>query len=365
MPRLEIDSVIYIYMFICVALMGFNVLYIFQSKHRRRQRIRRQRRWEGILARTLAGLAEGGAVPAAHRRLLERRLRRLEELMAYHEAISPRLGQPACQAYLDACHDSFQALAGWYIRRPAMERAFFARLMALYHPGEGRRYDRMIELLLHFLDDSTVYCRENVLQALYAMGSAGGVEQALQRISQQGIYHNPRLLSDGLAGFAGDREALARRLWRRCPEWPEALQVAVVQFAAACTGALSGPFLEALQGADTPGETRFALIRYFRRRPSPAARPVLLELAGRQGDPLAIAACAALDSYPGPDTTQVLMAALHSRDWYVRRAAAASLTALGAGERELEQLAASGDQYAREMLAYMAEQNRKRGEAMG
>ena len=365
MPRLELDSVIYIYMFICVALMGFNVLYIFQSKHRRRQRIRRQRRWEGILARTLAGLAEGGAVPAAHRRLLERRLRRLEELMAYHEAISPRLGQPACQAYLDACHDSFQALAAWYVRRPAMERAFFARLMAFYHPGEGRDHDQLIRLLLAFLEDSTVYCRENVLQALYAMGSAGGVEQALELISQRGWYHHPRLISDGLSSFRGDRAALARRLWQRCRGWEEGIQVAVVQFAAACTDALAGSFLEALRDPETPAETRFALVRYFQHRPSPAARPVLLEAAGREGEPLAVPACAALARYPGGVTMEVLKGALHSRNWYVRRNAAASLAALGAGPAELDELHRSGDRYAGEMLAYMARLTRQGEEAPG
>ena len=363
--RLEINAIIFVYMFICIALMIFNVLYIFWMKRRRRWQRRRALRWMREIEAARKSVTQGAPLPKKHRKRLERRLRQVDELMAYHEAISG-LGEQSCQGYLDACHDSFQILAAGYLRRPPMERAYFARLMAVYHPRGGRERDQLIRLLLAFLKDATVYCRENVLQALYAMGSVGGVEQAYQFIAREGLYHHPRLLSDGLITFRGDRALLARQLWRHCPGWPEELQVAVVQFAAACTDtAMSGAFLEALKGPDTHIETRFALVRYFQRRPSPDAKPILLSAARREEDPLAVVACMALSRYPGTDTMETLKQALHSKNWYVRRNAAAALAALGAGEAELDELRRSGDRYAGEMLAYMTKLTNQAVEVAG
>ncbi len=352
----NIDGVIYFYIFICVSLLVFNLGYIFRSKGRSRTQQHRCEVWTACLTETLNALARTVDIAPEHRALLGRKLRSIQELMAYHEALEPRLGEPLVQEYLDRCHDDFQALAAVYCRRPPMERAFFAYLIALYHPDRGREHDQLAELLLAFLDDSTVYCRENVLRALCALGNAGGVEHALSRFHDQGWYHHARLLSDGLMTFAGDREALARRLWTAAAGWNESLQVAVVQFVTNLPADFSDLCLPALRAADTLPETRFALIRYFQRHPNDLARPALLDLASggeAAGGGPAIAVCAALAQYPGDDTKAVLEAALHSRNWYIRRNAASSLVTLGVTERDLQDVERGGDRYAREMLVYM------------
>ena len=223
--------------------------------------------------------------------------------------------------------------------------------------GKNRRdHDQLVELLLDFLDNSTVYCRENVLRALCAMGSAPALEHALARFHEQGWYHQPRLISDGLTAFAGDRAALARRLWDAGAAWDENLRIGIIQFASNLSESFADLFLPALTQKETSSETRFALIRYFQRKPTPAARPILFELAltGKDEGGPAIAACAALARYPGPDTEQVLEDALLSRNWYVRRNAAASLSALGVEAETLTKPRQSGDRYAVEMLTYMA-----------
>ena len=354
--RFNVNTVVYFYIFICAALLVFNLFYIFRSNGRGRKRELRTRRWAALLEEELAALAEGSQLRPAHQRLMERELKNINKLIAYQEAIEPRLGEALIQVYLDQNHDIYQSLAAAYRRRPAMERAFYAYLMSLYHPGRGRDHDQLVELLLDFLDNSTVYCRENVLRALCAMGSAPALEHALARFHEQGWYHQPRLISDGLTAFAGDRAALARRLWDAGAAWDENLRIGIIQFASNLSESFADLFLPALTQKETSSETRFALIRYFQRKPTPAARPILFELAltGKDEGGPAIAACAALARYPGPDTEQVLEDALLSRNWYVRRNAAASLSALGVEAENLTKPRQSGDRYAVEMLTYMA-----------
>lgn len=352
--NLSINSVVYFYIFICIALLVFNILYILRSEGQGRREQHRTERWNRLLDRQ----TDPDCTPKearAHQALLRRRLRRVPELSAYNAALEGRLGLPETQRYLDAGYESYQELALVYQHRPAMERAFYAYLIARWHPRAADGGGQLPVILLTYLDDSTVYCRENVLQALYALGNAGAVEQALHLFNEQGWYHHERMLSDGLSTFAGDCPALARQLWSISRNWNENLRVAVVQFASNVTDDLKEPFRQALADRGTPLEVRFALIRYFIRRPDPAVKPLLLELAAEDvnGDGPAIAACTALARYPGPDTEAVLDTALRSRNWYVRHNAASSLAALGYAEAAYAAAEANHDRYAKEMLDYV------------
>lgn len=341
--RFSINSVIYFYIFICVSLLVFNVLYILRSKGRSRSELRRIERW----SRLMEDLSPDPAY-------MERKLKRIGELTAFHAAIEPKLGEERTKEYLAVSYEAFRNLAIHYRRRPAMERAFFAYVVSRYR-FDGVDSRRLAVLLLEFLEDSTVYCRENVLQALYALGNAGAVEQVLRMMNDREWYHHSKLLSDGLTTFSGDRPALAARLWDSGREWNENLKVAIVQFAANVTDRMTEAFARALAAPDVPQELCFALIRYFGRYPAQEAQTVLLKLAGEgihEGGP-AIAACQTLARYPGEDTLKVLNAALLGRNWYVRRGAAQALLALEGPKKVRMMAQQAGDRYAREMLEYV------------
>lgn len=361
--NLSINSVVYFYIFICIALLVFNILYILRTEGRSRAEKRRIRTWKALLERERAA----GSPSQKCLSLLRHRLRRVNELTAFNAALEEMAqdGQGDwLRAFVSACREVFPDLAHHYLHRPAMERAFFAYVIARYPTGAAG--GRLPTVLLEYLEDSTVYCRENVLQALYALGSASGVEQALRLFNERGWYHHSHMLADGLTAFQGDREALAAALWRECRGWDENLQTAVVQFASNVTDAMKEPFRQALAAPETPLEVRFALIRYFTRHPMPAVKPMLLEMVRREADSgdTAIAACSALVRYPGADTEQVLEQALLSRNWYVRHNAASSLLALGDEASAYAAAERVHDRYAKEMLDYVTGRNVRRKEAV-
>ena len=97
-----------------------------------------------------------------------------------------------------------------------------------------------------------------------------------------------------------------------------------------------------------------------RYRYAPALEPLLTFV--RQKDPeqweYVTVSASALSRYPGEATFSVLKEALHSANWYVRYAAAASLNALGAGYEDLLDIISGSDRYAREMVMYRLESRR-------
>lgn len=351
--RLPVRAVIYFYIFICVALLLFNLLYIFRSGSIKRRQKRRVHRWETYLDSFLEGS------PVWDSGELLRRLKDTEELMAFDTAMESRKDtQPEEAQFFRENRPLILELAGVYQKKDAMEQAFFAYVIASFYPSAGDMGDPLAEQLLSYLDGSTVYSRENVLNALYALGSAQPVEHAFVLMSQRGWYHDPRLLSDGLTRFQGDQDALANRLWKDRKQLGECFQVGLIRFADTLSGnRFAEDFLKALETEQLPAETRFALVRYFRRHPIPHAKPVLLRLL--KGDAegkrdLSIAAAASLASYPDSETRQTLKDALHSPNWYVRQNAARSLKTMGVTWEEV-QTSSGGDRYAADMLEYIFE----------
>lgn len=351
MMGININGVIYFYMFICIALLVYNIVYIYTSEKKKQTGIRNIARWERVLAEVWEELKLTGTLSDQHVSSLKKKLKRINQLIAYHTAIEPHLTEEAVRRYMDLNHDTFQYLAAYYRQRPAMERSFFAYVMSEYHPAAKREHDPTSELLLEFMQDSTVFCRENVLKALVALGDPAPIEHAFEMFSDLEIYHHPRLISDEFMKFPGDKSNLVWRLWNRRNRFSEPLQTAIVQFATSLSEEFSEEFLKALKDNSTLLEVRFALVRYFQRYHYPNVREFLYSCVENQSE-LAIPACAALSRYPGEDTKKILTLALGNRNWYVRRNAAHSLVTLGISNEEINSLLTSDDRYAREMMKY-------------
>ncbi|HIU02488.1 MAG TPA: hypothetical protein IAB63_04470 [Candidatus Onthocola gallistercoris] len=340
-----VDKVIYFYIFICIALLLFNIFYILRRKDQKNRREKRTGKWRNRLKKNDVSLKQ---------------LNRTEELMAWNSAVfgeESLLSEEEKRIYLIKKRQDLLELAWDYRRHGAMERAFFAYILKEYAYYDREGCAAFAGPLLAYLEDSTVFCRENVLQALYALGEAGPIGKAFDLMGSRGWYHNPRLISDGLMNCPGDKEKLAGYLWERRKRWPEAFGVAVVQFATGVSAGFSERFYRALQEKDEPMDVRFALIRYFRKYPDEQAggyMRALLEDGESDSSSLAIAAASALASYPGGATKSALKQALSSRDWYVRRNAALSLKILGIDEQDIRQIEAGGDRYAIEMIGYIA-----------
>lgn len=353
--HLPVKSVIYFYIFVCVVLLLFNALYIFRSESSERKQRRRSRHWENYLA----GFTERETSMYDSDKLF-RQLRKIRELIAFREAMEcqdqkqPGTAVAFCQKYPGL----FLKLADAYGKRGAVEKAFFAYVIADFYPAIGDQHNQLLEHLLRYLEDSTVFSRENVLNALYALGNTQAVEHGFVLMSQKGWYHDLRLLSDGLNQFQGDKTMLANRLWNQRSQLIECYQVGVIRFADSLEGdSLAELFLRAMETENLFTETRFTLVRYFRRHVFPAAKPMLLRLLKAEEDgnrELAIAAASVLSSYPDDETRQALKTAIHSFNWYVRQNSARSLKAMGVTWEEARE-AAGEDHYAVEMLEYVFE----------
>jgi len=256
------------------------------------------------------------------------RLKRVEELIAFSAALNSIKDEDGGELYgrymgMLSQHGVFQRLAVVYKKRRNEERAYFAYFIS-QHPIN------INELLISLVEDSNIYCRVNVLKALCSIGDMHGVEAILQFFDDRRIFVHHMLLAEDLYSFAGDKEALALRLWRNHSIWGGNIVLGVISFITMFSDRFKEAFLPVLQNQLLAAEVRIGVIHYYSKFFFQPAQPVLIQyLAQTDNYHIAIESAAALRMYPGKATTQALVAALNSEDWHVRHSAASSLVALG------------------------------------
>ena len=210
-----VQILIYVYLGICAGMILFNIATALLSRRREHRSFRDGIRLELTVSRELDRLAETGAVSERHLRFMERRLRRVNGMAAFDAALErlcvrrPEL----TRSYLTALNGVTITLAEDYCRRDEIEAAYFPYIIRKYRLLDGQENEALKTMLLDLLHESSIYCRENAMQALYTAGDAQIIVRALRIIDASSLSYNPKLLADGLLNFNGDETQLAEALW--------------------------------------------------------------------------------------------------------------------------------------------------------
>ena len=351
-----IDYIIYIYVATCILLILYNFIYMYKSKILDFMIQKYTTQFGVMLSKEFEHLKQDKPVSKAHIKMLQKKLLSLNSLIAYVDALKEYNTNPYLQSYLYQTSSAQQYLALKYIRKNDMHKSFFAYSISLYPPNFRNEYRPLLEILVGYLDHSSIYCRENVLKALYSIGNIYAVEMAFQFMNDHNLYHHPKLLADGLATFNGDKQALGSTLWNHIKDWDENLMLAIIYFISTSSSSFKEVFFPYVTSSHTHPEIRLEILRYYRRHTYEPIKEYLFQLLeSDENVNLKIVASSVLSQYPGKDTIDHLKRALCHQNWYVRYNAAQSLSTLKTPKKELLDILHGTDQYAKEMLQYMFE----------
>ena len=355
---MSVEILIYTYLSVCVGMIAFNIVTVILSRRRKLRSFCTSIRLELKIADEIDRLAQTGAVSAAHLRYIERKLRRVNNMMTFDAAMERlrlRRSETLVRAYLAALDGVFITMAEDYCRRNEIEAAYFPYIIKKYRLLGGRDDRVLADMLLDLLRQPSLYCRENTMQAIYTAGDPELVVRALRVVNASCYYYNGKLLADGLLNFLGDKQALGEALWAAFEEFQPWMQATLLNYFRFSSSEYGARVLTILNDGTRDDELRFSCLRYFGRYPYAPARSHLLRYAapaaGVRWEYAAIAS-SALASYPGGDTAALLERNLYHPSWYIRFNASKSLEQLGFGYRELIHVIEGHDRYASEILRY-------------
>lgn len=354
---MKIEIMIYTYIAICVSMILYNVIYVFILKHRERALISNSQKLEAAISEQINILKNGEEISENHKKFLCRELDKTSGITAFDKALEgifekePEL----CEKYLIDTFSVFEYLTHRYISKDTLKIAYFPYILHKYNILKNHESERLIDVLLELLRSVNVYCRENTLKALYSMQKPDIVKKSLRIIDINLSFHHPKLITDGLMFYKGDKVELKNVLFAGFGDYSVQMQVNILNYFRFAGIKCDDEMLEILKNEKENSEIRFSAIRYFEKFPSEDARSIILNLAenleNRTWEYQAIAT-SALKSYPGDTTFRILVKNLSSSNWHVRQNSAISCEKLGYNYHDLINVFDGNDRYAREIMRY-------------
>lgn len=367
---MKIETLIYIYMAICVSLIVFNCAYVFILRRNAKKLEKDTNEFDVIISEQLLRIDDGGHVSKNHTKLLCRKLKSTAKLTSFDKSIDSLYSRhpDKTKKYLNEIYPVFMYLTTAYHRRDEIKSAYFPYIISKYEILKYKEISFIADFMFDLLRSDNVYCRENALKALYSTGNSDYVVEALKTIDKNKSFHHPKLVCDGLFLFGGDRQELCCKLWEAFESYSVPMQVNILNFMRFAGMKNDEKVYAILIDEKRNQELRFSAIRYFEKFASQSAEAALHELAENKQDltwEYQAIASSALKSYPGAKTAEILQNNLSSSNWYVRLNSAVSCEKLGYSYTDLINVFDGHDRYAREMIRYRLDRREAEKEALG
>ena len=364
---MKAEILIYAYLAVCVAMIGFNIACIFVF----RVKDKRLNHYSQRFIRTVRQVIADRTVTEDHCKYLSKKLKKINNLMAFDMTLDDLFAQNPEQTkdYIRQLSSLFTYLTLEYREKSEIQAAYFPYIIKKYKIFQGQPIGIVMDILLELVHSPSLYVRENALQAIYSIGSAECTMNALWILNESTYYHHPKMITDGLLNFSGDTKQLAERLWDNFDRFSNRMQRVIVDYFRFSSPDHQERILELLTSHGVDDEVAYSCIRYLGKYAYPPAYPVLTDIVEKyQHDQWIYTSitASALSGYPGDRTVAILKELLHSPNWHVRFNASQSLMALGLYYTDMIDVFEGRDRYAGEIMRYRFDQkNTKETEAVG
>lgn len=356
-----VETLIYSYLAICSAMILFNIACIVVFQERDKNMNRHSERFTKEIDEQITLLQETGEISENHQTMLKKKLTRINYLMAFDEVLEEqyRKTPESVQDYIRSIFPVFVYLTLEYRKKSKLKSAYFPYIIKKYGIYRLEDVEVVSRMMIDLVNDSNLYCRENALQALYAMGDAEYVAKALKNIDESAYFHNSKLITDGLLHFQGEKEVLDETLWKMYPTCSVSMKVTILNYFRFSSDAHCEKMLKLMTMSGQNQEVCLACIRYFGKYHYDPAYLHLIEFTEYQREnqwEYSAIAATALVNYPCEKTIEVLKNLLRSSYWYVRFNASESLKYMNVNYEDMLDIFEGQDRYAKEMLRYRMDQ---------
>ncbi len=365
---MSVELMIYIYLFICFAMILFNIFTAIILKKKDKKTIKVSEDFNYKVGIQLDKVRNGLQCDDEHLQYMHEKLRKVGNMTAFDKMleVAYQNDSETVKKYLCQLDSVFVSLCDAYCRKDKIDAAYFPYIVKKYSLISFRPLTSIIESMFTLLDEPSIYCRENAMQALYSSGDSDYVIKALQKIDKSDLFYHGKLIYDGLLNFVGNTKELIDKIISKFNTFSTDMQVNLLNYIRFASADYCDFFYSILCDETQNDEIRYAAIRYLGKYHYGQAYSILCNLAKKKEMDKwqypAIAA-SALAIYPGEDTIELLKQNLYSYNWYIRYNSAESLERLGITYTELADVLEGNDRYAAEILRYRL-QRREKGETL-
>lgn len=340
------ENILYIYLIVFVSILFFDVVCIFYRK----ANDSRIRKIENKLKRMI-DKEDISNISSKHKSKLIRKLKRTSYLIAFTN-VTESMNKKDKKTYLSNLKPVFLSITPYFEKKEVILKTYFVNFLK----ENSYIYSDNNNIIIKFLKDSclssSIFLRENALNAFYNISNITYLKEIFYNMNYLNIDHNNKLITDGLMKFNGDEIELSNMLLKEFDNYKENFKVACINYFSYKKVKCEEAIYNLLCDEDELKEVRIACIRYFGSVSYKKVVPILYDLLKNDIEEYAVVSAYALSNYKSSDTTEVLIQALRSHNWYIRNNAASSLikvTRIDYIKRIIDKL---DDKYAKDALKY-------------
>lgn len=305
---MNINFVLYAYMYMCIALLIYSIVYTSKASITKKMNYRRSFYWQEKIHKQMINIQNHHEVEKKHNQLLKRKLIKTKELLAYVDALESMNQDDTFQQYLKEISSTLLTLSTKYAKVDNMNKTILSYMITQYSIFNESQKRSLIKILLGYLENSNLYTREYVFNAIYTMGNVDGVERALQIMNDYHYFHHKKMISNGLVTFQGSHHELMARLCSHFYDWNENIMISVIDYISTVHGPYQKKFQTLLTSPSMSIEIKIAIIRYFHKNRYDPILPILYQLMENPNTDINIIIVIAttLSSYPCQKTYEIL-----------------------------------------------------------
>lgn len=354
---MSVEVMIYAYLFVCLAMIIFNIVTAIILKQKDKKTVKISENFSNRVKLQLERVKVGEPCDENHKQYMQKRLKKVGNMVAFDKMLEAAyLDDPeTVKKYLYELDSVFIFLCGVYNGKDRIEAAYFPYIVKKYRLIAFRKLPTVTETMLSLLDEPSIYCRENAMQALYTCGDSDCIIKALKKIDKSNLYYNGKLITDGMLNFAGSTEELINKIIARFNTFSIDMKIALLNYIRFSSPKHCEFAYSLLCDENQNDEIRYCAIRYLGKYRYDIAHSKLCYLAKSNNEEkwqYSAIASSALGIYPFEKTVELLKENLYSYNWHIRYNSAESLERLGVSYADLADVLDGNDRYASEILRY-------------
>lgn len=326
-----------------------------RKKVEEKQNLLKQEFYKKKIKEEINQFENGNLISDMHTLFLKDKLIHIKNLLIFEEVLLSlqKENQNSIKQYCMRNAGAFSSLIQYYRKKSSIQKAYFIHVLSIF-PELMHNNDNMVDYaMMHFVFDSSVYCRENAMLFFYHKGIVEEVVNSLKKIDKRKLYYNPKMLADDLLQFKGSHNQLSSSLLEEFNEFSVNFQSAIIQYIRFAGVNKKEELYQKLLSGTYDKEVDLSMIRYFARfKFNPVLKQLLkfMEDKSTYSCEYRIVTAFALATYDKKEVRKVLIESLKDRNWYVRRNAAVSLSKMALSVKELQESMKTKDSFAKEML---------------
>ena len=210
---------------------------------------------------------------------LSKKLKNIDNLIAFQSAYEEASKRRDCTSYIYKVLPIFIYLNIYYAdRKSDMEKAYFAyvlgRDLSIENIGD---INILIETLYEFLNNKSINCRVNAMNAICSIGKINNVKRAVKIISDTEKEFNSILFANCLKNFNKNKKKLADELFYDFDKYTENVQIAIIMFLSEGSYIHDKEIIKKLDSNLISIDVKCEIMRYFQVNKSDLAKLYLLK----------------------------------------------------------------------------------------